>query len=366
MAVESVCAPAQMTVMGLLGVGDDDVLAEELAYLLYQGRVPETGDTGVTFEGTTDVYVRPGEPGDIAGTLAAGTTVSVWTSRVIGGATWYYVSSAADLLAGWVHGSWITVTLGARPAATYVTWDHNHSAGAITYDPGVWTDWDGDTDPGNVSHALDQLADRVDDLEGSAVGGVVPVGGIIMWSGSIATIPANWALCDGANSTPDLRDRFIVGAKQDDGGVAKTNLTGSLTQSGGAVAHQHAAHTVTQPSDHAAHTHAYTEIVNHTHAVSITDPGHAHDEYAPTSANSGTVLFANDTNASGSSDSTLDTGSSTTGISATTANPSGGVASGTTGNPSATLSHSGTAVDAHDTLSAPQPYYALAFIMRTA
>ncbi len=42
--------------------------------------------------------------------------------------------------------------------------------------------------------------------------GVVPAGGIIMWSGSAANIPAGWALCDGQNGTPDLRDKFIVGA----------------------------------------------------------------------------------------------------------------------------------------------------------
>ncbi|WP_448518713.1 hypothetical protein [Rhodoflexus sp.] len=42
--------------------------------------------------------------------------------------------------------------------------------------------------------------------------GTIPLGGIIMWSGSIASIPAGWALCNGANGTPDLRDRFIVGA----------------------------------------------------------------------------------------------------------------------------------------------------------
>lgn len=39
-----------------------------------------------------------------------------------------------------------------------------------------------------------------------------PVGGIIMWSGLIASIPSGWLLCDGTNGTPDLRDRFIVGA----------------------------------------------------------------------------------------------------------------------------------------------------------
>lgn len=39
-----------------------------------------------------------------------------------------------------------------------------------------------------------------------------PKGGIIMWSGSTADIPSGWLLCDGTNSTPDLRNRFIVGA----------------------------------------------------------------------------------------------------------------------------------------------------------
>ncbi len=41
---------------------------------------------------------------------------------------------------------------------------------------------------------------------------VVPVGLISMWSGAVASVPDGWALCDGANGTPDLRGRFIVGA----------------------------------------------------------------------------------------------------------------------------------------------------------
>jgi len=40
----------------------------------------------------------------------------------------------------------------------------------------------------------------------------MPRGGIIMWSGSIASIPTGWSLCDGTNGTPDLRNRFIIGA----------------------------------------------------------------------------------------------------------------------------------------------------------
>jgi hypothetical protein len=40
---------------------------------------------------------------------------------------------------------------------------------------------------------------------------ILPHGVIVMWSGTLATIPSGWALCDGTNSTPDLRDRFIFG-----------------------------------------------------------------------------------------------------------------------------------------------------------
>lgn len=38
----------------------------------------------------------------------------------------------------------------------------------------------------------------------------IPDGVIVMWSGR--TVPTNWVLCDGSNGTPNLTDRFIVGA----------------------------------------------------------------------------------------------------------------------------------------------------------
>lgn len=40
----------------------------------------------------------------------------------------------------------------------------------------------------------------------------VPQGSIIPWYGSPGNIPDGFALCDGKNGTPDLRDRFLVGA----------------------------------------------------------------------------------------------------------------------------------------------------------
>lgn len=69
--------------------------------------------------------------------------------------------------------------------------------------------------------------------QGGGMGSGVPSGVILLWSGTIATIPQGWALCDGTNGTPDLRDRFVVGARQDNAGVAMTNVQGGLAQTGG-------------------------------------------------------------------------------------------------------------------------------------
>jgi hypothetical protein len=53
----------------------------------------------------------------------------------------------------------------------------------------------------------------------------LPAGIIAMWSGLVAAIPAGWVLCDGTNGTPDLRQRFIMGA----GTTAPGTVGGSLT-----------------------------------------------------------------------------------------------------------------------------------------
>jgi hypothetical protein len=146
-----------------------------------------------------------------------------------------------------------------------------------------------------------------------------PSGGIIMWSGTIATIPSGWYLCDGNNSTPDLRNRFIIGANADDGGAAKTNVTGSATQSGGSKD---------------------AIVVSHTHTATVTDPGHTH---TMNQINSNLGCGASpvvSTSACGAA-SPMTNNSNTTGI--TVSNSTEG-SSGTNAN--------------------LPPYYALAFIMK--
>ena len=77
----------------------------------------------------------------------------------------------------------------------------------------------------------------------------MPQGGIILWSGAISAIPTGWYLCDGANSTPDLTDRFVIHADAD---AASTHDVGD-TGDGSGTSDGHA---LTE-AELAAHDHNY-------------------------------------------------------------------------------------------------------------
>ena len=109
-------------------------------------------------------------------------------------------------------------------------------------------------------------------------GGVIPPGGIIMWSGSVASIPLGWYLCNGSNSTPDLRNRFVVGA----GGSYNPGNTGgadSVTLSTSQIpAHSHSGSTGSSGSH--SHSASTGSAGSHTHSASTNTVGdHTHDEY---------------------------------------------------------------------------------------
>ena len=57
--------------------------------------------------------------------------------------------------------------------------------------------------------------------------GTIPVGGIIMWSGS--TVPDGWALCNGQNGTPNLLNRFVLGSTAAECGITGGNARIRLT-----------------------------------------------------------------------------------------------------------------------------------------
>jgi len=153
-------------------------------------------------------------------------------------------------------------------------------------------------------------------------GSVFVAGMIMMWSGTIATIPTGWLLCNGSTSTPDLRDKFIIGASADSGGAAKTNVTASYTQTGG-----------TKDAIVVSHTHTATSTV--------TDPGHFHSygegQRTQVGEDNGEAYDAQ-------SSAAFNTNTKTTGITVATSNTTEG-SSGTNQN--------------------LPPYYALAFIMKS-
>jgi len=144
-------------------------------------------------------------------------------------------------------------------------------------------------------------------------GATIPAGMIAMWSGSIGSIPSGWYLCDGSNGTPDLRDRFIVGAGN----------TYAVNGNGGAS-------TVTLVT---------ANMPAHTHTATVTDPGHLHN-WGTTNGilNSG----GNATRWEATNSSAVTTQTATTGITVTNAS----VGSGTS-------------------FSVLNPYYALAFIQKS-
>ncbi|MCZ7591632.1 MAG: hypothetical protein M5U15_05540 [Kiritimatiellae bacterium] len=104
-----------------------------------------------------------------------------------------------------------------------------------------------------------------------------PSGAIAMWSGQSDEVPAGWKLCDGANGTPDLRNRFIYGASAS----VPPGTTGGANAYSLTVA-QLPAHTHAGTADSAgAHTHTASTAVGglHTHGVSVNSVGHSHNYY---------------------------------------------------------------------------------------
>ena len=137
-------------------------------------------------------------------------------------------------------------------------------------------------------------------------------GTIRLWSGLLSNIPSGYVLCDGANGSPDLRDKFVKGAPagQNPG------------QTGGQATHSHA--------DHPAMTHAGSAVGNHTNVP------------VPATA----------------------TGAVKVGTSASNA------AAQTHTHTIATITHSVTQPDqhsaqGHDSPNSEPPYYTVAYIMKT-
>jgi microcystin-dependent protein len=153
---------------------------------------------------------------------------------------------------------------------------------------------------------------------------LVPAGVIVMWSGSVASIPTGWLLCNGTNGTPDLRNRFVVGA----------GSTYAVGNTGGA--------------DSVTLTEA--QIPGHTHSGNTASAGlHSHTINNAYGVSVGTVVdgyFDGSTSAGGVAERNLV-------LSQTTDTQGNHVHSFTTGSTGGGNSHENR-----------PPYYALAYIMK--
>lgn len=92
---------------------------------------------------------------------------------------------------------------------------------------------------------------------------VMPIGAIMIWSGTDANIPTSWHICDGGTyggyATPDLRDRFVIGAGDtyavgSTGGPASWN--GTITPTGTVTVGDHILTTAELPT----HTHPVPDV----------------------------------------------------------------------------------------------------------
>lgn len=178
----------------------------------------------------------------------------------------------------------------------------------------------------------------------------LPLGVIMIWSGSIATIPSGWSLCNGSGGTPDLRNRFVIGA----GSTYAVNATGGATT---ATTSSDGAHTHTASTDSAG-THYHTGSTA-THILTIDQiPSHTHtiNEGSATPSAGGVLT-------SGEGVTNLILGQQTTSSVGSGYGHYHGISGDGAHTHTATVASNG----AHThTVSTMSPYFALAFIQKTS
>lgn len=173
----------------------------------------------------------------------------------------------------------------------------------------------------------------------AAAAAAFPVGGIIMWSGSVASIPSGWVLCNGSNGTPDLRNRFVVGAGSTyavdaTGGSTTTTATGTISGS--------VEGTALTEAQMPKHYHQY-RAANSMSAPQNGGPG------------AGGVYGGG----------TPDDGASGYGTWSTGGDAASGSLSTGTGNGNSHTHAAGTLAFTGNAITSLPPYYALAYIMKT-
>ena len=184
----------------------------------------------------------------------------------------------------------------------------------------------------------------------------VPSGIIAVWSGAEGAIPSGWYLCNGSNGTPDLRNRFIVGAGSGSSySIGNTGGSDTVTLSTSQIpAHSHTTNN---------HSHnASVSDPGHGHSVSVSDPGHYHNTSV-----TGAKLFPGYGGAhvpyggaGGYPGTHFNMSNANTGISANASNANTSI-SVSTGNANPSTNNTGGG-GSHENRP---PYYALCYIMKS-
>jgi len=135
----------------------------------------------------------------------------------------------------------------------------------------------------NLVSVNSTTGDLVD--SGSTIYSILPIGGIVLWSGAVSTIPTHFALCDGTSGTPNLTSRFIVHADADASGTYNVGQTGgsdSITLTAAQIpSHTHAVGTLAfSASGVHAHNNQVANSGNHGHNAGTNAGGaHGHSFY---------------------------------------------------------------------------------------
>jgi len=209
------------------------------AALTIADNVVDAGNLKVTGNGSTSEFLRSDGDGSFSWVTPTNTTYSVGD----GGLTQKNFTSTLK-----------TKLDGIATGATNVTNNNQitNGAGYLTSSSSL--------NSSNLSGALPAIS-------GAALTGIegVPTGVIVMWSGQTTAIPSGWALCNGSNGTPNLTDKFVMGA-----GTSNETTTGG--------ANTRTLSTANIPS----HTHSFSGTTNttgsHGHSGSTASAGaHTHN-----------------------------------------------------------------------------------------
>ena len=319
---------------------------------------------------------------------AAGLTKSpkTWAFEGWSGSAWVVIDTQADV-AGWVAGtkkafdvvnetsySRYRLNISALSGATACGVDGFEMAGWMMPAPTFVKNADiandaaiaeSKLDLGHPTHArIHSITDAADhsfpggtgtflraDGTFAVAGSAFPSGGIIMWSGAIADIPAGWYLCDGNNGTPNLTDKFVIGAG---GSYAKG-------AAGGAATHTHAAHAV---HNHAASADTgNTGLHDHGGATVAGGVDHSHTVGGNTNAAS-TGAGKQGTTASNMTPSSHVHGVSLTSSGASAYSHGHGINGSGNHQHTVPATANSAAAQGHDSPNHLPPYLALAYIMK--